>query len=83
MICSGGDEVGVEAGYWRMNKTADIFLKCLYSHACAKSKITKYRYGGDKVEPSGTCNSPYEGNLCNNCKDGYGKSNDGTECLSC
>ena len=64
MICRGGNEVGVLAGHWRMNATADVFLECKNKEACIESEISKYRFGAVKVENIGTCQPPYKGNLC-------------------
>lgn len=66
-----------------MNSKADIFYKCRADGVCLGSQIEFYRTGNQKIVPVGTCAYPYTGNVCNNCIDGYGKSNDGSECIDC
>mmetsp|Transcript_9253 Transcript_9253/g.8124 ORF Transcript_9253/g.8124 Transcript_9253/m.8124 type:complete len:174 (+) Transcript_9253:476-997(+) len=83
MICNGGSEVGVQDGFWRMNSTANLIFRCPDPEGCLGSSVEKYRFGGVKVSSTGTCTDIYQGNMCNACKEGYGKSNDGSECLEC
>ena len=63
-ICRGGPRVGVKAGYWRLNSTADIFLKCPANDACLASELRELRDGSTTVEAVGLCNTGYQGHLC-------------------
>ena len=47
-----------------MNDTAEVILECFNREACIESEVSRYRYGGVKVEPTGSCKYPYKGNLC-------------------
>ena len=80
-ICLGGDNVGPKPGYWRLNKTSDIVISCPIDGACLGNEISGSAVS-PVLSPTGTCADGYQGNLCNNCIEGYGKSSDGN-CTSC
>lgn len=72
--CTGGSNVGPMPGAWRLSNTSNIFKKCPISEACLN-------YTNNKT---GTfCADDYQGNLCNNCVEGFGKDFGGTECVPC
>ena len=87
MECLGGNQVGVKKGHWRMNSSANVFVKCLDEDACLGSKVRDLNFLNEadfkEIEPVGECKDEYNGNLCNNCKSGYGKTNDGASCYDC
>lgn len=66
-----------------MNSTADLFIPCLEKSACKGSEETEQKDGTVEVTRVGTCSAGYQGNMCNACSEGYGKSNDGFRCFDC
>ena len=80
-ICRGGNDLGPRVGYWRMNETANLVIKCPRPASCignVDSDVTL----ASKLNPVGECAHNYFGNLCNACKDGWAK-NGNQECIDC
>jgi len=76
--CDGGDKVGPRQGYWRMNETANIFLRCPIKEACLGATVDN-----EVIYPAGRCKENYQGNLCNDCITGFGKGRHDSTCFEC
>lgn len=70
--CSyGGHSLFPNVGYWRLNENSTNFIKCPKDYACLGSMSAE----NNSIEfYKGICENGYEGALCNECAEGYGKS---------
>mmetsp|Transcript_6815 Transcript_6815/g.12317 ORF Transcript_6815/g.12317 Transcript_6815/m.12317 type:complete len:2246 (-) Transcript_6815:168-6905(-) len=73
-VCLGNDTLIPDNGYWRPNEDTDLVFACQNSDACIG-------FGDCPTCLTGDCNEGYEGNLCDNCAEGYTKF--GNLCNSC
>lgn len=78
MYCLGGSKIGPEKGYFRLNQTSDIFLKCPFKDSCLGGVFEDGSYIGE-----GRCDDKYKGNLCAKCNSGYGLLSYHEECTDC
>ena len=76
-ICRGGNDVGPRQGYWRMNQTTSLVLACPRPESCIGNEDT-----AKILDPLGSCEANYKGNLCYSCIDGWAKDGNGN-CTSC
>jgi len=85
MICLGGNNVGPKPGFWRLNETADIVLKCPRTKSCLGNVITSSTDTSSVVlNKTGICAEGYTGHLCHTCIEGWGKSGGAdSECVNC
>ena len=66
-----------KSGYWRYSESSDIFFPCPFYNACLNGEPEN-----GQLALTGRCESGYEGNKCQSCRDGYtrvGKN----ECYAC
>ena len=68
--CPGGFQLLPNPGYWRSSNLSEILYLCPVSQSCLGS-ITASDY-------QDSCSEGYYGIMCNSCKGGYEKINDGT-----
>jgi len=78
-ICRGGSNVGPRYGYWRLNSTADLVLACPREESCLGNSDSS---SIETLDPTGACAEGYEGNLCYQCEDGWGRGGSGA-CVNC
>ncbi len=71
--CYGGTVVAPNKEYWRSTNISEEFYACLNPAACM---------GGSETEPTGVCDTGYEGVLCAECKTGF-TINNKYECTAC
>ena len=81
-ICRGGNNVGPRRGYWRLNETADLILKCPATEACIGNSDAAANDASIALDTTGSCAEGYQGNLCSNCITGWAKGTSG-ECVDC
>ena len=79
-ICQGGDQLIPRSGYWRLNKTATLFLKCENINACIGADNFSLN---TNLSLTGACADGYKNNLCDTCD--FGKAKFGSEsiCVDC
>lgn len=83
-ICLGGNRVGPRKGYWRLNKTSDIMLRCPNPASCLGNEINTQDSSNNNVyiNPTGECETTHQGYLCSNCILGWARTSDG-KCTDC
>ncbi|CAI2373860.1 unnamed protein product [Moneuplotes crassus] len=59
-ICSGGTEINVNPGYWRVSLNSTSVIECINKEACEGG------YQNSKIQPT-NCATGYQGNLCTKC----------------
>ena len=78
--CYGGNKLAPLAGFWRYSNKSTAFFECPNTESClgdlSKNKTFNWQYS------SGACEEGYQGVLCNECSEGYGKISE-TECANC
>ena len=79
MICLGGSLVAPAAGYWRLNQTADIFMRCPNAESC----LGGWNETTGNFSYSGFCEDTYSGPLCSKCQVGFAKYKNGSPCVDC
>ena len=72
--CTGGNNIMVQAGYWRSSNMSKIMYPCPISLACLGSI--------NATDISGSCAIGYTGPMCTACTAGYTKKNSGA-CSLC
>ena len=73
-ICDGTPVIRNQPGYWRIsNKTTD-FIKCRIPSACPEGRAAAFG--------AAECSFGYQGAMCDDCIDGYGKDQAGL-CAKC
>ena len=92
-FCKGGDIYGPRPNYWRLSRNDAKMVTCKNTEAC-KGMI---REEGTETENwicdeplnstycyTGWCDTNYRGNLCGDCRDGFGYQNQQTlTCVPC
>jgi hypothetical protein len=89
-ICDSPFNTGPQKGYWRSNEYSSNFLACSNPDAClggysnSDGKLCTSSVVDSNVSfcVGGWCASNYRGNLCANCRDGFGISNS-VYCVPC
>ena len=79
-ICEGGDKLAPRSGYWRLNKTATLFIQCPNPNACMGTDNFSLN---TNLSLTGTCANGYKNNLCDTCEFGGAKFGGESDCIDC
>lgn len=89
--CPGGSYLMPLYGYWRFSYNSTKIIKCFLIDECTGPPYLKKNdllknyliYSQQKEYISGQCNEGHDGNLCFQCKHGYGRLNSQDLCMVC
>ncbi|MDP1602646.1 MAG: hypothetical protein Q8M03_05220, partial [Legionella sp.] len=68
-LCDGTTVIRNQAGYWRNSNLTTSFIKCRIAGACPEGSAALYG--------AAQCTFGYQGAMCDDCIDGYGKDSTG------
>jgi len=82
-LCLGGSQITTRSGYWRLNKTANLFFQCPNPNACIGTNETVAINSGEIFNFTSTCAPGYNGHLCNTCDSKKAKFGGDSICVDC
>lgn len=81
--CYGGSNLTIKHDVWRSNPDSNKFLRCPKKQICLGDENKNISQGFNFSFSITRCQNGYEGPLCTDCENGFGKTSDGlcSECI--